>query len=80
MPRLPNTWLDVHPHCLGGDVFGWTADASVSAVALAWLAAQDTVVAPISSARTAEQLEALLAMAELELSEPELDRLAAAGE
>ena len=53
---------------------------TVPAVALAWLAAQGTVVAPISSARTVEQLEALLPMAELELSEPELDRLAAAGE
>ncbi|MEK6228519.1 MAG: hypothetical protein AABM31_04220 [Actinomycetota bacterium] len=37
------------------------------------------MIAPISSARTVEQLEALLPMAELELSEQELDRLSAAG-
>jgi aryl-alcohol dehydrogenase-like predicted oxidoreductase len=49
-------------------------------VALAWLAAQDTVVAPITSARTVGQLEALLPMAELELSAQELDRLSAAGQ
>ena len=55
-------------------------DTTMSAVALAWLAAQDTVVAPISSARTVEQLEALLPMADVELSEHELDRLRAAGE
>jgi len=55
-------------------------DATVPAVALAWLAAQDTVAAPISSARTVEQLEALLPMAELMLSEHELERLSAAGE
>ena len=53
---------------------------TVPAVALAWLAAQNTVVAPISSARTVEQLEALLPMAELMLSEHELERLSAAGE
>ena len=52
---------------------------AVAAVALAWLAAQDTVVAPVSSARTVEQLEALLPMAGLELSVQELDRLSAAG-
>lgn len=55
-------------------------ETTVPAVALAWLAAQSTVVAPISSARTVEQLEALLPMADLELSAHELDRLSAAGE
>ena len=55
-------------------------DTTMPAVALAWVAAQDTVVAPISSARTVTQLEALLPMAEVELSEEELDRLTAAGE
>ena len=24
--RIPNTTLDVFPLCLGGNVFGWTAD------------------------------------------------------
>jgi aryl-alcohol dehydrogenase-like predicted oxidoreductase len=30
MPRLPNTDLDVFPLCLGGNVFGWTADEASS--------------------------------------------------
>ncbi|MER7128766.1 aldo/keto reductase [Streptosporangium saharense] len=41
-------------------------------VALAWLAAQPTVAAPIASARTVEQLAPLLAVAELKLGEEEL--------
>jgi len=50
-------------------------DASVATVALAWLAAQPTVAAPIASARTVEQLPALLAVAELALMDAEIDRL-----
>ena len=50
----------------------------VGAVALAWLAAQPTVVAPIASARTPEQLAELLPMADLALSPDELGRLDAA--
>ncbi|MCW2541023.1 MAG: aldo/keto reductase [Frankiales bacterium] len=46
--------------------------ASVSAVALAWLAQQSTVLAPIASARNSEQLTALLDLRGLELSEEEL--------
>ncbi|HEX5908910.1 MAG TPA: aldo/keto reductase [Thermoleophilaceae bacterium] len=49
-----------------------------AAVALAWLAAQDTVLSPIASARTTEQLDDLLAFVGLELSGDELDRLTAA--
>jgi aryl-alcohol dehydrogenase-like predicted oxidoreductase len=30
MPTIPRTDLDVHPLCLGGNVFGWTADAAAS--------------------------------------------------
>jgi aryl-alcohol dehydrogenase-like predicted oxidoreductase len=48
------------------------------AVALAWLLAQPTVLAPISSARTAAQLAEQLPMVTLELSDAELERLAAA--
>ncbi|MFJ8109942.1 aldo/keto reductase [Streptomyces sp. NPDC096132] len=44
-------------------------------VALAWLAAQPTVVAPIASARSLEQLPALLGVAGLELTEDEIARL-----
>ena len=48
---------------------------TVAAVALAWLAAQPAVVAPIASARTPEQLADLLPFADLELSADELRRL-----
>ncbi len=54
-------------------------DAEVATVALAWLAAQPTVVAPIASARTVEQLPALTAVADLKLTEQELAALSAAG-
>ncbi|MFM6974794.1 MAG: aldo/keto reductase [Agromyces sp.] len=50
---------------------------SVTAVALAWLAAQPTVVAPLASARTVAQLPDLMAGAELRLSPNELERLSA---
>ena len=49
--------------------------AEVATVALAWLAAQPTVVAPIASARTVEQLPALLAMADLRLTDDDLAEL-----
>ena len=52
-------------------------DATLAAVALAWLAAQPTVVAPIASARTPEQLAELIGVAEVELSAEELSRLSA---
>lgn len=50
----------------------------VAAVALAWLAAQPTVVAPIASARTPEQLADLLPVLDLTLTDAELDRLTTA--
>ncbi|MEV0090719.1 aldo/keto reductase [Streptomyces sp. NPDC050738] len=53
-------------------------DAEVATVALAWLAAQPTVAAPIASARTVEQLPALTAVAELKLTEDEVAALTAA--
>nr|BFD84001.1 aldo/keto reductase [Streptomyces sp. Xyl84] len=49
--------------------------AEPATVALAWLAAQPTVAAPIASARTVEQLPALLAVAGLELTDEEVTRL-----
>ncbi|WP_447038758.1 aldo/keto reductase [Streptomyces sp. DSM 118878] len=52
--------------------------AEPATVALAWLAAQPTVAAPIASARTVEQLPALLAVADLELTAAELSTLNAA--
>lgn len=50
-------------------------EAEVATVALAWLAAQPTVVAPIASARTVRQLPALLGVAELRLTEEEIGKL-----
>ncbi|QGZ50076.1 aldo/keto reductase [Streptomyces sp. QHH-9511] len=50
-------------------------DAEVATVALAWLASRPTVAAPIASARTPEQLPALVAVADLTLSAAELATL-----
>jgi aryl-alcohol dehydrogenase-like predicted oxidoreductase len=50
-------------------------ETTVAAVALAWLAAQPTVVAPIASARNAEQLDGLLPVGELTLTDAELASL-----
>ena len=47
-------------------------DTEPTTVALAWLAAQPTVVAPIASARTVAQLPALLAVTELTLTDAEV--------
>jgi len=46
-----------------------------SQVALAWLAAQPAVAAPIASARTPEQLDELIGAMDLELSPEQLERL-----
>ncbi|MFC8221942.1 aldo/keto reductase [Streptomyces sp. NPDC057362] len=50
-------------------------DVPVATVALAWLAGRPTVAAPIASARTVEQLPALLGVAELDLTQEEAERL-----
>lgn len=51
--------------------------ATVGQVALAWLAAQPGVTAPIASARTLDQLEELLGMMRLELTPAQIDMLSA---
>jgi aryl-alcohol dehydrogenase-like predicted oxidoreductase len=51
-------------------------EVPVAAVALAWLADQPTVTAPIASARTPEQLAALLPVLDLHLTDDELQLLA----
>ena len=51
---------------------------SPTAVALAWLRAQPTVMAPIASARIPEQVPDLIAGVELELGEGDLAKLDAA--
>ncbi len=55
-----------------------THDAEIASVALAWLASRPTVVAPIASARTVEQLPALLAVADLALTDADLSKLTVA--
>ncbi len=52
-----------------------THEAKVAAVAVAWLRQQPTITAPISSARTLEQLEVLGESVRLELSDAELASL-----
>ncbi|MER6263062.1 MULTISPECIES: aldo/keto reductase [Streptomyces] len=49
--------------------------APVATVALAWLAAQPTITAPIASARTVEQLPDLLGVAGLTLTDDDLKKL-----
>ncbi|MFE9662882.1 aldo/keto reductase [Streptomyces sp. NPDC005955] len=49
--------------------------AELATIALAWLASRPTIAAPLASARTPEQLTALLAMADLELTDAELSLL-----
>ena len=52
-------------------------DTAVAAVALAWLLAQPTVLAPIASATSAQQLAELMACVDLQLTADELMRLGA---
>jgi aryl-alcohol dehydrogenase-like predicted oxidoreductase len=60
------------------DAIAADRDADVATIALAWLAAQPTVTAPIASARTPDQLPALLAVADLQLTDGEVQSLTAA--
>jgi aryl-alcohol dehydrogenase-like predicted oxidoreductase len=53
-------------------------DVPVGAVALAWLATQPTVAAPLASARSVEQLTGLLPVLTLELTASEVAALSAA--
>ena len=53
--------------------------ATLAQIALAWLAAQPGVTAPIASATSAEQLEELLGFWDVSLSQDQLDRLCDAG-
>lgn len=60
------------------DVVARPPDVSHAAVALAWLAQQPTVVAPIASARTIEQLAELLRFTQMRLEDKDLRLLDAA--
>lgn len=57
------------------DAIAEAQDTTVAAVALAWVAAQPAIAAPIASARNPEQLAEFLPAAELELSLDELRAL-----
>ncbi|POX39772.1 alcohol dehydrogenase [Streptomyces sp. Ru73] len=54
--------------------------AEQATVALAWLAAQPTVTAPIASARTVAQLPALMALSTLRLTKEDVSQLTEASE
>ncbi len=60
------------------DLVAAETDATPAQVALAWLAAQPAVTAPIASATSVAQLEELLGVLTLELSKDQLGRLGAA--
>jgi aryl-alcohol dehydrogenase (NADP+) len=57
------------------DQIAGEASAALATISLAWLMAQPTIVAPIASATSVEQLEELTAAMELKLSEDQLARL-----
>ena len=61
------------------DVIAAETGASHAAIALAWINAQPGIAAPIASARTPQQLDALLEAVSLELSGEQLAQLSAAG-
>jgi aryl-alcohol dehydrogenase (NADP+) len=64
----------------GLDALADTHDTTLAAVAVAWLRSQPTVLAPIASATSPEQLAELLPGATLELAATELERLSRAGQ
>ncbi|MEV5573086.1 aldo/keto reductase [Spirillospora sp. NPDC052269] len=57
------------------DAIAVEREVPVATVALAWLAGRPTVAAPIASARSVDQLPALLAIADLTLTDAEAERL-----
>lgn len=82
-PRAQRALASLDERCLAVlealDAVASAHETTDAAVALAWLAAQDTVAAPIASARTTGQLEELLAFTSLALSADDLDTLDRAG-
>lgn len=54
-------------------------DATLAQIALAWLAAQEGVTAPIASATSVGQLDELMGYLDVELTSDQLDRLTVAG-
>ncbi|MBP6684673.1 MAG: aldo/keto reductase [Leucobacter sp.] len=62
------------------DAVAATHGVEVATVSLAWLRQQQTIGGPIASARTTDQLPALLAAMTLDLSDAEVEQLSAAAE
>jgi len=60
------------------DAIAAETGATLSQIALAWVAAQQGVTAPIASATTVEQLDELLGSMDLELGDGQLAALATA--
>jgi aryl-alcohol dehydrogenase-like predicted oxidoreductase len=68
------------PACLAAmDEVAAETGATLAQIALAWLAAQPGVTAPIASATSVEQLDELLGFRDLTLTQDQLDRLCDAG-
>ncbi|WP_410652326.1 aldo/keto reductase [Amycolatopsis sp. cmx-4-54] len=81
VPGLAGGYADTERGARVLDALAQVATArgvEMATVALAWLGQQPTVTAPIASARTVEQLPALLAAHDLHLSDAELHTLASA--
>jgi aryl-alcohol dehydrogenase-like predicted oxidoreductase len=72
-------YLDERGECMLGalDQIAAAHGVTPAAVAVAWLREQPTVLAPIASARTVDQLAPLLASVQLQLSDDELAQLTA---
>lgn len=78
--RMPNYLTDRGRAVLAAlDEAGAEAGATPAQIALAWLAAQPGVTAPIASATSRAQLDELLGVLTLELSGEQIERLTAAG-
>jgi aryl-alcohol dehydrogenase-like predicted oxidoreductase len=61
------------------DIVAAETGAALASIAIAWLAAQPTITAPIASATKIDQLDELLDAVDLTLSADQLARLDAAG-
>ena len=61
------------------DAIAEETGATLAQIALAWLAAQPGVTAPIASATSLDQFDDLMGAIDLDLSQDQLDRLTAAG-
>jgi aryl-alcohol dehydrogenase-like predicted oxidoreductase len=78
--RMPNYLTDKGRRVLAAlDEVAAATGATPAQIALAWLAAQPGVTAPIASATSRAQLDELLGVLTLELSGEQIERLSAAG-